>query len=344
MKEKINLVNILKDCPKGTPLYTTYGGDCTLVNVRDNPTNKASFQISVMTHDGKIRAFTKNGTLDYDYDELALFPSKEQRDWSKFIIPKKQNVMTDTIKNFSFNQHKIIYDIINLHNNGQPFDCDMTYSSGNFYGDFTYEDNNKQKIPFTIEQPKYKFDVAPQSEDITKIEPEGNLPLDDSSIHSIMIDLPFCIAPPNAKSMLLENHQKGRNIILKRFASYYPVSNLIDSYKHWIEEAYRVLDDNGICAFKCQNTITGSKFLPTEELSWLFAELTSFEILDKFVLGAKQRIISGKIRQQQHARNYISVFYVFRKSRKKAIKYLAHLDNEHLKQITDSLVNHWTNI
>lgn len=218
----------------------------------------------------------------------------------------------------------------------------MTYSSGNFYGDFTYEDNNKQKVPFTIEPPKHKFDVAPQSEDIIRIDPDGQLPLEDCSIHSIMIDLPFVITPPNAKSMLPENHQKGRNIISKRFASYYPVSNLIDSYKHWIEEAYRVLDDNGICAFKCQNTITGSKFLPTEELSWLFAELTGFEILDKFVLGAKQRIISGKIKQQQHARNYTSVFWVFRKSRKKAIRYFSQFDNNQIMQISDNMTKVWS--
>ena len=44
-----------------------------------------------------------------------------------------------TIKSISYNQHKILYDIMNLHNQGKPFDCDMTYSCGNFYGTFNID-------------------------------------------------------------------------------------------------------------------------------------------------------------------------------------------------------------
>lgn len=37
-----------------------------------------------------------------------------------------------TIKNIDYSQHNIIYNIINMHNDGNAFDCDMTYSRGNF--------------------------------------------------------------------------------------------------------------------------------------------------------------------------------------------------------------------
>ena len=40
------------------------------------------------------------------------------------------------IKSISYNQHEILYNIMQLYNNGEPFDCDMTYSKGKFYGRF----------------------------------------------------------------------------------------------------------------------------------------------------------------------------------------------------------------
>ena len=42
------------------------------------------------------------------------------------------------IKSISYNQHEILYNIMQLYNNGEPFDCDMTYSKGKFYGRFNY--------------------------------------------------------------------------------------------------------------------------------------------------------------------------------------------------------------
>ena len=34
------------------------------------------------------------------------------------------------IKSISYNQHEILYNIMQLYNNGKPFECDMTYSKG----------------------------------------------------------------------------------------------------------------------------------------------------------------------------------------------------------------------
>ena len=223
--------------------------------------------------------------------------------------------MSRTIKNISYSNAEILNNIITLHNNGEPFQCDMTYSKGNFYGKFKVDG-----LDLEIQEPQYKFDVNPISDDVTKIEPWGKLPLEDESIRSIVIDLPFVIASNKVPS--LQNPKEGSNIIIKRFGSYYPYTELFKSYSHWIEEAYRVLKDDGICVFKCQNTITSSKFICSEEYSWMEAQRQGFYILDKFILIAKQRLISSKVKQQQHARNYTSTFYVFKKGGKiKPIKY-----------------------
>lgn len=78
----INLAEILKDCPKGTRLYSVVHGDCILKHVKDDNivvtfTDKSSFEFSW--------EFTFDGRLDNSFlGECVLFPAKDQRDWSKF--------------------------------------------------------------------------------------------------------------------------------------------------------------------------------------------------------------------------------------------------------------------
>ena len=156
------------------------------------------------------------------------------------------------IKSVNYNQHAIIRDIMELHNNGEPFDVDPTYSIGNFYGKFKDDDGE-----FEIPQPKYKFDVDPQVEGVEKLDPWGKWPLEDESVNSILFDPPFVIGPRDCASMF--NGKKDSNIIGKRFSSYYPVAELLSSYLHHLREAYRVLEDGGKIIVKCQNTTTGGK-------------------------------------------------------------------------------------
>lgn len=210
----------------------------------------------------------------------------------------------DVIKSVSGNQHKIIFDVMQLYNNGKPFDCDMTYSIGNFYGKFNI-DGKEMEIP----QPTYKFDVCPQTEDTIKIEPFGALPLGDNSIDSIMIDLPFVITVGPS----LNEDKKGQNIIAKRFSGYYPAVDMYKSYAHWIREAYRVLKSNGLLCFKTQATISGGINHDTPTFSKMCAMKCGFVNEDEFILTAKSRLISGKVKRQQHARKFHSSFLVFRK-------------------------------
>ena len=73
-EENLNLVKILKNCPKGTKLYSPVYGDVELVKV----CNGCDYPIEVNSTTGE---FTKDGRLFLNYDdECMLFPSKDQRD------------------------------------------------------------------------------------------------------------------------------------------------------------------------------------------------------------------------------------------------------------------------
>ena len=87
MNENLNLVEILKDCPKGTKFYSPIYGDIELIRVRKN--DDGDYPIEVKASDGSIDNFAKDGRTYIGFDgECMLFPSKEQRDWSKFKTKK----------------------------------------------------------------------------------------------------------------------------------------------------------------------------------------------------------------------------------------------------------------
>ena len=246
----------------------------------------------------------------------------------------------DVIRSIGYNQHEILYNIMQMHNDGKPFDCDPTYSIGNFYGKFNITKVNGETIEIEIPAPKYKFDVCPQVEGVEKIEPLGKLPLEDNSIDSICVDLPFVIScgPSMNTPDVDENGNKVKNnLISRRFASYYPVAELLKSYKHFLKESYRVLKEDGILVWKTQGTISGSKFLVSPYYSRLIAESIGFDSLDEFILLAKNRLVSGKINKQQHARSFHSYFLVFKKSLKKKITYFDFMDDAEINETLEGL-------
>ena len=228
------------------------------------------------------------------------------------------------IKNINTDQHRILADIMHLYNNDEGFELDPTYSKGNFYGDFKWINENGEKEIYTIPQPKYKMDVYPLAEDVQKLEIMGDFPLEDESVKSVNIDLPFVISVGPS----MGNGNKNSNITSNRFSAFYPVSNLVETYYHFLKEAYRVLKEDGILVWKCQRTITGGKTLNSPEMSWLFAESLGFDCVDAFYLEGKTRLISGKVKHQEHSRSYVSVFYVFKKSHRKKIDYLTSFSEE----------------
>lgn len=206
-----------------------------------------------------------------------------------------------TVKSTSYSQEEIIQNILSLHCNGKDIDCDPTYSKGNFYK--------------KINKPKYRFDLVPQDAGTVQADCR-KLPLEDGSIETLMFDPPFVISQGPSLSV----QKKGSNIISSRFASFESPDKLYKFYTESLIEFYRVLKDKGVLIFKCQDTVSGGN----QYLSSWFIIAKAVELgyypKDIFILLAKNRLISGKIKKQQHARKYHSYFLVFEKRNKK-IKY-----------------------
>lgn len=94
--KELNLCEILKDCPKGTKLYTPLYGVCSLYSVDDKfVTVDYVGTVNVICHE----TFFPNGAISELGDECLLFPSKDNRDWSKFK-PKKERFDPKTLKPF----------------------------------------------------------------------------------------------------------------------------------------------------------------------------------------------------------------------------------------------------
>ena len=85
MNENLNLVEILKDCPEGTKLYSPVLGEVDFVKISDDD---ISFPIRVRVRYGMYTFSSQGRFCNIEQGECLLFPSKDQRDWSKFN-PKK---------------------------------------------------------------------------------------------------------------------------------------------------------------------------------------------------------------------------------------------------------------
>ncbi len=87
MNENINIVDILKDCPRGTKLYSTIHGEVKFEQIITNNSYPIVFSYSDMACERYIGSVTKDGRHERKYcGECTLFPSKENRDWSKYKV------------------------------------------------------------------------------------------------------------------------------------------------------------------------------------------------------------------------------------------------------------------
>lgn len=94
MENKINIAEILRDCPKGTRLYSPLFGKCELIGV-DN--SKYPIDIKAQRIDGAIsKGIMKDGRYfdGYEDAECSLYPSVKMRCWDKFF--KRGDVLVDS--------------------------------------------------------------------------------------------------------------------------------------------------------------------------------------------------------------------------------------------------------
>lgn len=98
-QSNLNLCEILKNCPKGTELWSDNYGTVKFISVGtewDTP-------IEVELSNGQSSYYTEEGWQDKRFPaSCLLYPSKDCRDWSKFSAPwlKKEKFDPKTLKPF----------------------------------------------------------------------------------------------------------------------------------------------------------------------------------------------------------------------------------------------------
>ena len=161
MNENIDLTKILKNCPNGFELYSIIHGKVMFKKINDC----SLYPIIVSNKEGGLDNFTADGKMLIGYDgECCLFPSKDQRDWSKFIAPwyKKEKFDPKTLKPFdkvlakdsSTSLWKI--ELFSHMIKSRVFSCVCMHT--NFMYCIPYNDDTKHLLGTADEAPKfYKY-------------------------------------------------------------------------------------------------------------------------------------------------------------------------------------------
>ena len=158
MNENIDLTKILKYCPKGTRLYSTIFGEVEFKKIEE----ESNYPIICITIAGNNCDVTADGKYYDVFDgECILFPSREQRDWSKFTAPwyKKEKFNPKTLNPFDrvlvrkFKKTKWHCEHFS-HFDGDNYNpCIASYCSYTFC--IPYNEETKHLIGTTEEAPEY---------------------------------------------------------------------------------------------------------------------------------------------------------------------------------------------
>lgn len=110
MEQKVNIAELLKDCPRGTKLYLPLCGECELFSV----TTESG--IKLIYHDRKIY-LDDCGYAKFGDGECLLFPSKEVRDWGCFNarFAKGDNAKQILINNGGIDDGEFVETILKVY-------------------------------------------------------------------------------------------------------------------------------------------------------------------------------------------------------------------------------------
>ena len=173
MNENIDLTKILKDCPIGWKFYSSVYGEVEFLGVLRGyislhggedewcfpNIHRQRYPIQLMTDSGEY-CVSREGRHRYSVGECTLFPSREQRDWSKFTAPwlKKERFDPKTLKPF---------DKVLCKNGLEMWRCDFFSSymetcvcqnvciSGSYSYCIPYNDDTKHLVGTRDEAPEF---------------------------------------------------------------------------------------------------------------------------------------------------------------------------------------------
>ena len=157
MNENIDLTKILKNCPNGTELYSLVHGEVEFQKSNFSFT----YPILVRLENGIVESFTSNGKLFENYNgECILFPSRDQRDWSKFTAPWYKNEKFDhktlkpfdrvLVRDFKTCKWRCEHFSYFKENDSYPYMCSTSHTFC-----IPYNDETKHLVGTTDEAPKY---------------------------------------------------------------------------------------------------------------------------------------------------------------------------------------------
>ena len=109
--QKLNLCEILKYCPEGEPLWSPMLGDVKLYDI-----NQKAKMVNVELESGVIWDFNADGTITFGNvtsQEIMLYPSREQRDWTQVKYEKKKLPRTweEFCKNYPRKKDEAYFDM-----------------------------------------------------------------------------------------------------------------------------------------------------------------------------------------------------------------------------------------
>lgn len=157
MNENIDLTKILKDCPRGTKLYSTIYGVVEFVEIDEYDRN---YPISFKVDADLFSTVTPDGKRFENFDgECTLFPSKDQRDWSKFSAPwyKKERFDPKTLNEFD--------RVLGRDRNNRIWKCDL----------FSHI-NERDLCPYKCVGNSYKFCIPYNDETKHLVGTKGEAP------------------------------------------------------------------------------------------------------------------------------------------------------------------------
>ena len=157
MNENLDLTKILEGCPIGTEFYSSAFGNLTFVKI-------TLFNTITMMTTRCQHSYAKDGRLYYGVGECTLFPSKDQRDWSKFERfwdkPKVEKFDINTLQPFDKvlvrDDRKDIWGACLFSHPGNNlskgwFVCDNTY----WHYIIPYNDDTKHLVGTKDDCPEY---------------------------------------------------------------------------------------------------------------------------------------------------------------------------------------------
>lgn len=231
--EKLNLIKILKDCPKRTKFYSPVYGKIEFIRIEAFENNPDPIV---------IKWFKDENTAFFEYlradgtfrglGECIIFPSEEQRDWSKWQRPfVKGDILVSEAGNIVLCSHidenQLVHyhcllnflDILKIRNDvgvGYSYECTLA------------NDSQKQKLLDALKKEGYEWDVD-------KKELKTLQPFKDGDIIYNKIQKRICICHYRKDEKLCVSHC--------RYNVYHKEFELLDKDLVIVKQDYRIATD-----------------------------------------------------------------------------------------------------